>query len=85
MEYLWLTFDPGGGDLRCCPPSWASQPSLSLLWLETGVSRMGRGRWQDSSAESLPSEVSGVWGKWKWEEEVGGGETEGEREVAAGM
>lgn len=33
----------------------------------------------------LPSEVSGLWDLWKWEEEVGGGATEGEREVAAGM
>lgn len=44
------------------------------------MSRLPRG--------SLPSEVSGVSGEpdtWKWEEEVGGGETEGEREVAVGM
>lgn len=31
------------------------------------------------------SEVSVLWEVWKWEKEVGGGETEGKREVAAGM
>lgn len=56
------------------------------------MSRLGRGRCQDSPGgflerreHFLPSEVSGLRGIWKWEEEVGGGETEGEREVAAGM
>ena len=59
------------------------------------VSRPKRGwgeRCQDSPGGSLrgggtffPPEVSGLWDIWKWEEEVGGGETEGEREVAAGM
>lgn len=32
-----------------------------------------------------PLEVSGLWEVWKWEEEVGGGDTGEEREVAARM
>lgn len=72
MEYLWLTFDPGSGDFWCCPPLGASQPSLSLLWLGTGVSRMGRGRWQDSQRSLFPRKCLGCGtngsGKRKWEE-----------------
>lgn len=49
---------------------------MSRLWgggreEESGLPRRFLGR----RGCSLPLEVSGLWDLWKWEEEVGGGET----------